>query len=535
MKRVRRLMFAVVVILICVLVPVTGASAHGELLGSEPAASSVLAESPTQIVLYFNESIEPVFGNIRILDPTGHEVINNDAHRDSGNHSIVRTSTPLLGDGTYVVVWRVTSADGHPVQGAFPFYLGTQQDGATELVTTYLHSYHADPSGSRVSTLLRWVVFVGVIVLIGSLILTGILIRPTDLDPRSAIVVWGAWLFAFIGSAESLIVYGPIATCTSLLNLSLLPDTLRTAFGQATVIRMALLGATAVLVYLRRRLSHRLWRVMTMLLSVGILATLSLSGHPVVQHPAAFSVVIDMVHLLAVSMWIGGIAVLALGGRSLSTDKGSALVRRFSSIAPWAVLAIVVTGVIQAWVMMDGFGSVLSTTYGRTLIVKTTAVAVLVSLGLLSRWTLQRNGPASVKRVVGIELVIGLMIIAISALLVGTPPRPAQATVPFTATLVRASVIADVTITPTRVGQAEVHILVTPPGGALGQVISASARMSLPERNIPNIPIELIKIGPNHFTGIVNIAYAGTWELEVLIVPTPNTTLLYQTSFRVSD
>ncbi|MHB1090828.1 MAG: copper resistance CopC/CopD family protein [Ilumatobacteraceae bacterium] len=535
MKHLRRLLLVVVAILLGVLVPATGALAHGELLGSEPAASSVLAESPAQIVLYFNESIEPVFGSIRILDLTGQEIFSGVPHQDSGDHSIVRTSIPLLGDGTYVVIWRVTSADGHRVQGAFPFYVGIQQNSATELVATYLHSYHADPSGNKVSTLLRWVVFVGVIVLIGSLVFSGMLMRPADLDSRSVTVVAGAWLLAFIGSGAALIAYGPSATGTRLVNLSLIPDTLRTAFGQATAIRMALLVATAVLVYLRRRLSPRLWQVMAMLLSVGILATLSLSGHPVVQRPAVFSVVIDMVHLLAVSVWIGGIAVLALGVQSWFIDKDGAVVHRFSSIAPWAVLTIVVTGVSQAWVMMDGFGTVLSTNYGRTLIVKTTAVAVLVSLGMLSRLTLKRNGPASVKQVVGVELVIGLMIVAISALLVGTPPRPSPVAEPFVATLVRSSVIADVTITPTRVGQAEVHVIVTPPGGALGQVISASARVSLPERNIPNIPIELIKTGPNHFTGVVNIAYAGTWELEILVVPTENMTLLYQTSFRVTD
>lgn len=535
MKRIWYLMFAVIATLIGVLGSATVALAHAELLGSEPPASSVLAESPIQIVLHFDESIEPVFESIRILDSNGHEIFNGDPHRDARDHSTVRMSTPLLADGTYVVVWRVTSADGHPVQGAFPFYVGTQQDNVTELVATYLHSYHADPSGNKVSTLLRWVVFVGVIVLIGSLVLGGMLMRPTDLDPRSVNVITGAWLFAVIGSAEALIVYGPNATGTSLYNLSLLPETMRTAFGQATAIRMVLLVAIAALVYFRRRFSRRLWLVIVMLLSVGIVATLSLSGHPVVQRWVAFSVVIDIVHLLAVATWIGGIAMLALGGISLTTDQGGALVRRFSSIALWAVLSIVVTGVTQAWMMMDGFGTLLSTNYGRTLIVKTTAVAVLVSLGALSRLTLKRNGPASVKRVVGVELIIGMVIIAISALLVGIPPRPAPSTEPFTATLVRASVIADVTITPTRVGQAEVHVIVTPPGGALAQVISVSARMSLPERDVPNIPIELIKIGPNHFTGVVNIAYAGTWELEILIVPTPNTTLLYQTSFRATD
>ncbi len=535
MKRIWFVIFAAVAMFIGVLGPATTALAHGELLGSEPAASSVLAESPKQIVLYFDESIEPVFESIRILDSTGNEIFNGDPRRDARDHSIVRTSTPLLADGTYVVVWRVTSADGHPVQGAFPFYVGTQQNSVTGLVATYLHSYHADPSGNTVSTLLRWVVFVGVIVLIGSLVLTGLLLRQEDLDPRLVIVVLGAWLIAVIGSAEALIAYGPTATGTSLYNLSLLPDTMRTAFGQATATRMALLVAIAMLVCFRRHFSHRLWRDSIILLGIGVLATLSLSGHPVVQRWVAFSVVVDIVHLLAVSMWIGGIAALALGATAWNTDQGGVLVRRFSSIAPWAVLVIVATGVTQAWVMMDGFGTVLSTNYGRTVIVKTTAVAVLVSLGALSRLTLKRNGPASVKRVVGIELVIGMAIIAISALLVGVPPRPAPSTEPFTATLVRSSVITEVTITPARVGQAEFHIIVTPPGGALGQVISVSARMSLPERDIPNIPIELTKIGPNHFTGVVNIAYAGTWELEILVVPTLNSTLLFQTSFNATD
>jgi len=535
MNHVRRLTIAVMALLISALAPATGALAHGELLGSEPAASSVLAESPAEIVLYFNESIEPVFENIRILDSTGLIILDTDAHRDSTNHTIVRTSIPHLNDGTYVVVWRVTSADGHPIQGAFPFYVGAEQENATALVATFLHSYHADPSGSRVSTLLRWVVFVGVIVLIGSMIMSGMLRRPSDLDSRSVIVLAGAWLFAVFGSSVALIAYGPNATGTSLYNLSLLGDTLRTASGQATVIRLVLLVATAMLVYFRRHISRRLWVIKIMFLSVGIIATLSLSGHPIAQHPVWFSVVVDIVHLSAVSVWIGGIAVLSLGGSSWYDEQDGKLVRRFSAMALWTVIVIVATGVTQAWLMMDGFGNVFSTNYGRTLLVKTTAVAVLVSLGILSRRTLKRNGPTGVKRVVGTELLFGLVIIAISALLVGTPPRPSLAAEPFTATLVRSSVIADVTITPTRVGQAELHLIVTPPGGALGQVISVSARMSLPERDIPNIPIELIKIGPNHFTAIVNIAYPGTWDLEIVVVPTPNTTLLYQTSFRATD
>lgn len=524
-----------VAILVSVLSPATGALAHGELLDSEPAAASVLVESPSQIVLHFNESIESVFAEIRVLNSVGVEIESGEARRDSGDHSIVRATPPHFEPGSYVVVWRVTSADGHPVQGAFPFYIGTQNASVSELVATYLHSYHADPSGNKVGTLLRWIVYVGVIVLIGSLVMSGMLKRPSDLDPRAVLVTLGAWLFAVFGSSLTFITYGPNAAGTSLYDLSLVADTLRTTFGRATAARLILLGATALLFYFRHLISRRFWLACSLILGVGIVATLSLSGHPVVQRPAWFSVVIDIAHMSAVSVWIGGIALLCLGGNRWYHESDGELVRRFSAIAIWMVVVIVATGVTQAWLMMDGFGNLFTTNFGRTLLVKTTAVAVLVSLGLLSRRTLKLNGPLSVKRVVGTELFLGLIIVAISALLIGTPPRQSQAAEPFTVTLVRSSVIADVTITPARVGQAELHIIVTPPGGALGQVISVGARMSQPERNIPRIPIALVKIGPNHFTGIVSIAYAGSWDLEILVVPASNTTLLFQTTFRATE
>ncbi len=535
MKRAHTMVLATVAILVSVLSPATGALAHGELLNSEPAAASVLVESPNQIVLHFSESIEPVFANIRILDSAGLEIRSGDARRDSSDHSVVRITSPQLEPGSYVVVWRVTSADGHPVQGAFPFYIGTQSESVTGLVAAYLHSYHADPSGNKVGTFLRWIVYVGLIVLIGSLVMSGLLRRPLDLDPRSAIVAFVAWLIAALGSSLTLITYGPNAAGTSVYNLSQLGDTLRAGFGRATAARLVLLAAAAVLVYFRHLVSRRLWLVSSLILGLGLVATLSLSGHPVVQQPAWLSVVIDIAHMSAVSVWLGGIAMLCLGGSRWYSEGDGELVHRFSAIATWMVIVIVVTGISQAWLMMDGFGNLFETSFGRTLLVKTTAVTVLVSLGLLARRTLKLNGPVSIKRVIGLELLFGLVVVAISALLIGTPPRQSQAAEPFTASLVRSSVIAEVTITPTRVGQAELHIVVTPPGGALGQVISVGARMSLPERSIPRIPVALEKIGPNHFTGTVSLTYAGTWDLELLVVPTSNTTLLYQTSFRVTD
>jgi len=534
MKRIWQMIFVSVAILIGLLAPATVSFAHSGLLGSEPAASSVLAESPTEIVLYFDESLEAVFESIRILDSTGSVVVAADARRDKVENSIVRGKIPVLKEGAYVVLWRVTSADGHPVSGAFGFYVGAQQDDVSSLVDNFLHEPRADPSGNDASILLRWIMFCGSIVLIGSLVLMSLIARADELEKRSAIVVWGAWLLATIGSAVSLIAYGPNATGTSFYNLSLIGETMQTAYGQMTASRMLLLSGLGVVIARRRQLTQSQWTISVLSVSVLLISTFSLSGHAVAQSPAALSVLIDVVHLAAASAWIGGVVMLGLGGKSWYENHDGRAIRRFSRLTGWCVPTIVITGVAQAWLMMDSFGALFNTAYGRTLLVKTSAVLIVIALGLLLRITMRSNGASSVRRVVGIEAIVGIVIIAITSLLVGTAPREVPTAKPFTAALVRDNMIANITITPARVGRAEVHITVVPPGGSFDVVASVTARMSLPERDIPNIPIELTKVGPNHYMGAVDIAYPGEWHLDVIILPNSSTTLLYQTTFNAT-
>ena len=355
--------------------------------------------------------------------------------------------------------------------------------------------------------------------------------RADELDDRSALIVWGAWLLAAIGSAKSLIAYGPNATGTSFYNVSLLDETMQTTYGQMTALRLLVLAGLGVVIAWRRHLTQTQFAVLVLLGSALIISTFSLSGHAIAQSPAALSVLIDVVHLAAASAWIGGVVMLGIGGKSWYVDHNGRAIRRFSRLAGWCVPTIVVSGVAQAWLMMGSFGALFNTAYGRTLLVKTSAVLIAIALGMLLRVTLRSKVPASVRRIVGIETIIGIAIIAITSILVGTPTREAPTTKPFTAALVRDSVIANITITPARVGRVEVHITVVPPGGAFDLVTRVAARMSLPERNIPNIPIELTKIGPNHFSGIADIAYPGEWRLEVIIKPDSSTTLLYQTRF----
>ncbi len=95
------------------------AAAHAVLLSTSPAASGQVASAPASVALTFNEMPQGEFSDIHIVGPDG-------ARRDSGHVQVLNdTVTEDLGGtrpaGTYVVDWRVVSADGHPLSGEFSF------------------------------------------------------------------------------------------------------------------------------------------------------------------------------------------------------------------------------------------------------------------------------------------------------------------------------------------------------------------------------------------------------------------------------
>ena len=105
----------------------------------------------------------------------------------------------------------------------------------------------------------------------------------------------------------------------------------------------------------------------------------------------------------------------------------------------------------------------------------------------------------------------------------------------FSATQIQSDVVADFSILPTRVGGAEVHVYLTPPGGSLSPVENVAMSFTLPSRGIPAIPVKLIEVGPNHWSGVTQFPYSGSWTLEARVQPTKNSTLLYTADVNVVD
>ena len=100
------------------------AQGHATLLATQPQASGVLSQPPTQVRLTYSEHIEPRFAVISVTDAGGNqEIAGSPARRARRRELDLRPVKPLT-QGWYLVWWRVISADGHPVRGAFTFAVG---------------------------------------------------------------------------------------------------------------------------------------------------------------------------------------------------------------------------------------------------------------------------------------------------------------------------------------------------------------------------------------------------------------------------
>jgi methionine-rich copper-binding protein CopC len=104
-----------------VLAAVTGAEAHAALQRAEPRAGSTVRTAPARVRLWFTERLEPAFSSVRVVNESGQRVDKEDGEVDPAAPKQLRVSLSPLPPGTYKVIWRVLSVDGHVTEGSFTF------------------------------------------------------------------------------------------------------------------------------------------------------------------------------------------------------------------------------------------------------------------------------------------------------------------------------------------------------------------------------------------------------------------------------
>ncbi len=100
------------------------AHAHAHLDHAIPAANSVQAKAPKEVVIWFTEALEAKFSTIEVRDGKGVAVTAGAATAVPGNTAQLRVPLKDLPPGTYKVIWRVLSVDTHRSKGEFSFRVG---------------------------------------------------------------------------------------------------------------------------------------------------------------------------------------------------------------------------------------------------------------------------------------------------------------------------------------------------------------------------------------------------------------------------
>ncbi|WP_042383162.1 copper resistance CopC/CopD family protein [Streptacidiphilus melanogenes] len=424
MKRYARSAAALLALLVALLLGGAGvASAHAALLSTDPAQGTVVAVPPTAVTLHFSESVTLEPDAVRVFDPSGRRVDTGTAGHASGDASTAQVridASAAAAQGTYTVAWRVISADTHPVAGAYTFSIGRASAPAALTGVAGVGSSGPTATGTLYG-LSRGVQYGAVALLIGS-VGAVLLCWPGGLRLRGVqrlmIVGWAGLLLSTLAELALRGTYEAGTGLGKVFDLSLLRQVLGEKLGVLLAVRVLLLAGAGVFLALlgghaqggdengdesgalvverRRRIGLG---VSGALLAIAIAITWPLGDHASVGLQVPLAVTLDTVHILSMSLWLGGLATVLVGLRALTRAGGIDVraVGRFSTLAFWCVTALTATGVYQAWRGLGSWSALTDTTYGRLLLVKIGAVLVILGAAWMSRrWlTLLRTDAAA--------------------------------------------------------------------------------------------------------------------------------------------
>lgn len=238
------------------------------------------------------------------------------------------------------------------------------------------------------------------------------LLRPTA--QLTAVGLVGL-LLVLVSDGARLVGAGP----SGFVDPELLWHSLTSRTGAATA-----LGAGGLALALAGR-----GRAVPLLGAVLALASLPLTGHTRSFGPAWVVVGSDLLHVLAGSVWFGGLLGLLLTLRSASVETPAAArtVARFSAAAAWLVLALTASGTVLAWVILPAPSALGTTGYGLTLLAKVATVVCVLAVAAWNRFRLvplvEASGSRSLlRRTVGVEATALLVVLSLTGVLVSQSP-----------------------------------------------------------------------------------------------------------------
>jgi copper transport protein len=399
--------------------------AHAVLLESVPANNAVLSAPPTEILLRFNEPVTP--GRIEVLNSAG-ESVTADEKPTARDTEIRMALPPGLTEGTYLLSYRVTSLDSHPVGGTIVFSIGRPSEGGIAALQSKVAN-----RGSiwpLLSTVARLLLLVSLVAAGGTLFHTLVAHDLWRLDHATRRRLVTLALLGLVAAVLGIGIEGAALKGTRLANLNGLLSASLWRVGEQTSLGFSLTVAAGALLLLVLALERSRSRLPLLALPASLIAlgSLVLTGHAMTAGPPWLTIPVLTIHVLVAAFWLGSLWPLWQALDQPAKDA-LALLRRFSAIAQPGVLLLVVAGATLAVLQLGRIGELFTTDYGLRLASKIAFVLALLILAALNRFWLtpalaaSRGQAAHRLRVsIGLEIGLGMAILAATSSLGEVPP-----------------------------------------------------------------------------------------------------------------
>jgi copper transport protein len=499
------------------------ASAHALAQSSDPAEGSTVEQPPAAVTVTFGEPPDPKLSTIRVLDTAGQSYDAGPTQAVSGNPDALRVAVKPLARGVYTVSWRtVSTVDGHFATGAFAFGVGVAAQGAA---TAGRATSSGAPPPSALAVAGRWMLFAGLLLLVGAGFAALMLFRVPPSSTLPLLVI--GWLLTAAGT------YGVAEAQRAAAGVSW-SDVFSTSLGHTLITRIiptAIAGLGVLSVWLRRGRVRKAAIVVTGLAAAGAMWADAAASHAGGQSPAMFNLLAQWLHVVAVGLWIGGLAAVLLGVRGLPSPDRAAAARRLSTTALITLVVVAATGIARSVVEVQSWGNLAGTAFGKLVILKLALIGLLALLGAVNRL---RSVPAAARtlrglRVVGsTEVVVGATALLVAAALVNVAPpvSSAQAATAVAQPLVvtgtddATTVRARLEVSPGTPGFNRFRLHVTDyDTGAPVSAQTVQLEFRMPARpDVGNSTLALAGHGRGTWMGRgANLSIDGSWEVTALV------------------
>lgn len=462
------------------------AAAHGYIVRAIPEDRAALERTPARLQYWFSESLEPDFSSVTVRDQAGHTVA---AGGVSGDNAALLSARlpPDLPDGAYVAELRVAFAsDGHVITETRIFFVGAEVGG--------VESAAAAQQANALEVLWRALTLSATLLLLGTFSLYALVLLPAWGNPAHAAgllpprlmrrlswIIAASLLAAFVGSIVAILQQAMVLFNAGLgqvieQNLWSIARA-GTRFGDLWNARVLLLALVAALygasLYFRQEqpsLVRPFWTANAWAMAL-VMGTFSAGSHAAGSPLLPWvGIAVDWAHALAVGLWAGGLASLALAlPVALQPYSGDsrraallAALNRFSRLAAVCVVVVVATGIYSSLNWIYTPSDVTQTPFGGALAFKLLLVAGLLLLALAHHAALRPERYARWQGIVArargflptlrLEAALALLVIGAAGLLSATPvpvpPFAQEAAPPPTGTQTTGGTTVTLTMTP---------------------------------------------------------------------------------------